>query len=209
MRIYSEAFPAAQSSGTLMKSILRLAALSFLLLSGSAPGASSDELAVRKVVVEGNEGWLVASRTLDALPLRQWFRDQALVDFSKDIATKKRNSSLFSSIHLRSRSRASRSTSTNVKPAYRPQRSGRRPGMTSARVSASLATDPTSPGSPTSSNTTGNGGRSPVPRANRWAIEHPCDPATRRPLNLSKSAAGSCLEGASLFPRRRKTPRVA
>lgn len=72
-----------------MKSILRLAALSFLLLSGSAPGASSDELAVRKVVVEGNEGWLVASRTLDALPLRQWFRDQALVDFSKDIADQK------------------------------------------------------------------------------------------------------------------------
>lgn len=60
-----------------------------LLIVGAAHAQSPEEAKIRKVIIEGNQGWIEASRSLDPGPLREWFEGQALVDLTKDAAKMK------------------------------------------------------------------------------------------------------------------------
>ncbi len=55
-----------------------------ILVAGAAHAQSAQEAKVRKVIIEGNNGWIEASKSLDPAPLREWFEGQALVDLTKD-----------------------------------------------------------------------------------------------------------------------------
>lgn len=60
-----------------------------LLIVGAAHAQSPDETKIRKVIIEGNQGFIEASKSLDPGPLREWFEGQALVDLTKDAAENK------------------------------------------------------------------------------------------------------------------------
>ena len=76
-----------------MRRVLLSGAIVFFL-SGPVFSATPEELEVRNVVESGNEAWVEAQRTLDPVPLRIWFRDQALQDFQEDLALSRKSDSV-------------------------------------------------------------------------------------------------------------------
>ncbi len=76
-----------------MRRLLLLAA-TLAFSCGVACSESQARLNVRNAVEKGNEAWIEAQRTLDPIPLRIWFRDQALQDFAEDLALSRASNSV-------------------------------------------------------------------------------------------------------------------
>ena len=79
-----------------MRKALLAAALLISQLPNLARADSADVVAVQKALERGIEVWVVAQRTLDSMPLRTWFRDQALADLEHDLASSRENQAFLS-----------------------------------------------------------------------------------------------------------------